>query len=333
MKKLFACIASLMMVVGAIVLIAPQAMAEASDTPEWEYYPYFDECRCTGGGIYWDSWCDPRQADMYIYASQGWATCTGTTFMLPPPTFTDTVAVRIHLDAFASGFYNDVEIVYVWDGGEDVENINLPHSEFFVTTITFIEPAAPPHFQEIRVTVTSGGLCSAKVAVDVEWFYMGIGEPYPELPPTPPYYPYFDYCKSKTQGYAFAEVNQEYADMYLSTFVDGGVASARGETKMLTDVGTCIGVKVHIIGKGSVGPHDTLTVTYSWDGQAVTEYWFDIPEIVDITWTYTTEVFIAPAFQSIEFELFGPVCSPDVDLFIDVEWFYLGEGPPSWPPI
>ena len=333
MKKSFAILASLVMIVGVFgVVAAPQqAQVEKPEgNPEGEYYTYFDKWNANDDPPYSTVWCEPEMADMLFKTEKSEAWCKGST---KAPAKGNVIGCRIHISAYGEGGSN-VKLVYLWGKCADVREIEIPpNDELYATTVNFIEEDAFTDYQAIKVYVDSKQ--SANVVVDVKWFYVGDEKPY--KPTTPPYYLHFDKSEGKASGNAKAWTNNKYADMALFTGQPDGRASATGSTKTWYDYPCLcpyVGVKVHIIGSVKGRGWAEATTIYEWDDHTAKKEWtfFGGPgegKMVDEIWTYTDYFFLSE-LQSLTTDL-SVGSAIDANLFIDVEWFYEGCGPPNPP--
>ena len=333
MKKILAIILSLTMIMVGVTVVPQQTQAEKpSENLDGGYYTYFDDCKVIDDPPYSKVWCEPKMADMLFKTFQSTATGIGITRTAEGEKF---IACQLHLSGLAYGFYNNIDITYSWEEGMEHKVITLPHNELYGTTINFIQKGSSS-FQEIKITVFSGGLCSAQVAADLKWFYVGNEKP-SELT-TPPYYLNFDKSKWESYGNARACTNNDYADIALFTGQPDGKASAIGETTTWYDNSNCkcpyIGVKVHIIGYVKGRGWANLGTCYEWDEHAVKKEWtfFGGPgegNLIDEVWTFT-DYFYLSKLQSLRADL-SVGTAIEANLFIDVEWFYEGCGPPNPP--
>jgi hypothetical protein len=333
MKKILAIILSLSMILVGVTLVPQQTKAEEpGENLDGVYYTYFDEWKINDDPPDCKVWCEPKTADILFKTFQSTATCIGSTHTSEDGKL---IACQIHLSGHAYGFYNSVEITYRWKEGKEHKVITLPHNELFGETLTFIERVSSP-FQEIQVTVFSGGFCSAQVAVDLNWFYVGSEKPY-ELT-TPPYYLKFDRSKWDSYGNAMACTNNDYADMALFTGQPDGRATAIGTTETWYDNSNCkcpyVGVKVHIMGYVSGRGWANFGLCYEWDEHEVKKEWkfFGGPGVgkfIDEVWIFTDHYYLSK-IQSLRADL-SAGSAIEANLFIDVEWFYEGCGPPNPP--
>lgn len=149
------------------------------------------------------------------------------------------------------------------------------------------------------------------------------------------YYYHFDECKCWYEGNAGAVCDPENAEMGLWTECRcGGEAGCFGLTYMdqpSPSLPRFAGIKVHIEGYASEGPHEHLRLTYCWEeGKVIKDFYgTEMNGWVDFTWTYVTELHRIPHIQSLQAELFGPPCCCTNKLEIQTV-FYLGSDIPHW---
>ncbi len=322
-------ISMVMIMVG--ILAVPQPL-DAEDNLEGTYYTHFDEYKIIDNPPESTGWCEPAKADMLFKTFQSEATIIGGTHTEQEG---EIIACQVHLSGVAYGFYNFIDIAYRWDNGQEKNTITMPHKQLYAKTITFIQKG-PSSFQEITITVRSGGFCSAEVAADVEWFYTGDENPI-ELT-TPPYYFNFDDSQSKSNEHGDAFINEELADIALFTDEPDGTAYAKGITKTWYDNSNCkcpyIGVKVHIMGRVKGRGIANLDTIYTWNDHEVKKEWTfsggpGEGNFIDETWVYIDHYYLSDQ-QTFSADL-SAGSSIEADLFIDVEWFYEGCGPPYLP--
>jgi hypothetical protein len=335
MKKILAISLSLIMITVGVSMVPQQTQAEKpGENFDGIYYTYFDKCDVIDDPPSSKVWCEPKMADMVFKTFQSTAKCIGFTQTLKEGKL---IACQLHLSGLAYGFYNNVDITYKWEGGMEHKVITLPHNELYSTTINFIEEDSSS-YQLIEIKVFSGGFCSAQVAADLNWFYVGNERPYEFT--TPPYYLNFNESKWDFSGNAKACTNNDYADMALFTGEPDGKASAIGTTNTWYEDSNCkcpyVGVKVHITGYVKGRGWAILGACYGWDEHAVKKEWafFGGPgegNLIDEVWIFTDYYYLSK-IQSLRADL-SVGSAIEANLFIDVEWFYEGCGPPNPPTI
>jgi hypothetical protein len=334
MKKCIAVLVSFVLLGVGIFSVPNSLVAEKQNNDiDGRYFTHFDEWKVIDDPPYNKIWLEPELGDMLFKTVQSGATCIGA---VHTPTVGEIIACQLHISGLGSGFYNFIDITYRWENGQEQESITLPHNELYADTILFVQKG-PSSYQEITVTVSSGGFCSANVAVDVEWFYAGNDEPY--QPSTPPYYLNFDRFEWGSNQYGDALVHNKQADIALFTDQPNGNAFAYGETDTWYDNSNCkcpyIGIKVHIMGYVSGRGWAEMETVYEWDEYAIEKEWafFGGPgegNFIDETWVFTDHYYLSKV-QSYFADL-SVGSATEANLFIDVEWFYEGCGPPS-PPV